>query len=204
MRVNGETPITVLLQAWTEGDRKAFDQPIPMVYSELRRLAAYRLRNAPGNHTIEPTMLVHEAWLRFAASNEHNFVNRAHFFGVAARVMRIVLVDRARARNASKRGGVQTIALNLEIEPGREWPTLVTSLDDALSDLERQDPGKARILELRYFGGLTAEESSEVLGLTVHQINRQIRLAQAWLRRAMGAGDGKKGAHGEADSHTLI
>jgi len=187
VRVNGDTPITVLLQAWKEGDRKAFDQLIPLVYSELRRLAAYRLRNDPGNRTIEPTTLVHEAYLRMVASNEHNFVNRAHFFGVAARVMRMILVDRARARNAAKRGGGQAVTLNLEIEAGPGRPALVTSLDDALSDLERQDSEKARILELRYFGGLTAEESSEVLGLTVHQINRQMRTGQAWLRRAMGA-----------------
>lgn len=181
--MTGDAPITVLLHAWRDGDTAALDQLISIVYPELRRLAASRLRRG-GQHTIEPTTLVHEVYLRLAAGEGPDFVNRAHFLAVAARVMRAVLIDRARARYAAKRNGGNRVTLNLEFAPHNR-PGLLVTLDDALSDLEKQDPVKARMLELRYFGGLTAEESAEVLGLSVHQVNRHIRLAQAWLRREL-------------------
>lgn len=181
--VNGEAPITVLLQAWREGDSTALDRLISALYPELRRLAASSLRRGGRRHTVDPTTLVHEAYLRLVAGSDPAFVNRAHFLAAAARVMRQILIDRMRARYAAKRDAGRRITLNPELDPGGERPGLVMALDDALNTLEKQDPAKAHILEMRYFGGLTAEESAEVLGLSVHQVNRQMRMAQAWLRR---------------------
>jgi RNA polymerase sigma factor (TIGR02999 family) len=183
--VNGEAPITVLLHAWRDGDPEALDRLIPIVYPELRRLARASLRRGERQHTIDPTALVHEAYLRLVATGDHNFASRTHFMAVAARVMRTVLVDRARARYAAKRKAGYRVTLNLELDVCGSRPAMVVALDDALTDLAKQDAGKAHILELRYFGGLTAEQSAEVLGLSVHQVNRQIRMAQAWLRRAL-------------------
>jgi RNA polymerase sigma factor (TIGR02999 family) len=195
--VNGESPITVLLRAWQEGDESAPDRLVPIIYPELRRLAAASLRRGGRQNTIEPTALVHEAYMRLVASSEHNFVSRAHFFAVTARVMRRILVDRARARYAVKRNAGNRVTLNLELDQGGDRPALIMALDDALNDLARQDSCKAKILELRYFGGLTAEESSEVLGLSIHQVNRQMRLAQAWLRQALdGHSSGENDAAG--------
>jgi RNA polymerase sigma factor (TIGR02999 family) len=184
--VSGGRPITTLLNAWREGNRSAFDELVPLVYSELRRMAAAHLRREPEGQTIEPTALVHEAYLRLAGDADPDFNNRAHFFGIAARVMRQILVDRARARNAGKRSGGARVPLDDDIAFSGERAALVVALDDALHDLDKQDPEKARILELKYFGGMTAEDSAALLGVPVHKINRDMRLAQAWLRRAMG------------------
>lgn len=187
----------MLLHEWKGGDSTAFDRLVPLIYPELRRLAASSLRKGGPQQTIEANTLVHEAYLRLVESRDHNFVNRSHFFAAAARVMRNVLVDNARARNAAKRKGGRRVTLDWDLGSG-DQERLIVVLDDALQDLEKQDAAKARILELRYFGGLTAEESAEVLGLSVHQVNRQMRLALAWLRRAMsvdgGAAAAKDGA----------
>jgi RNA polymerase sigma factor (TIGR02999 family) len=156
-----------------------------MVYANLRRMAAAYLRREPDGQTLQPTALVHEAYLRLVGDSDPDFHNRAHFLGVAARVMRQVLVDRARARNASKRSGGARVPLDDEIGLAGQRGPLVVSLDDALLDLERQDPEKARLLELKYFGGMTAEDTAELLGVSVHKVNRQMRLAQAWLRREL-------------------
>lgn len=185
MPVSGDAPITVLLRSWREGDSGAMERLMPLVYPELRRLAAACLRRGLHQHTVEPITLVHEAYLRLVAGSDHDFANRTHFYAVAARVMRAILVDRARARYAAKRNPGRRITLNLEIDAGSTQTAMIVALDDALRDLERQDPEKARILELRYFGGLTAGESAHLLGLSVHQVNRQIRIAQAWLRSAL-------------------
>jgi RNA polymerase sigma factor (TIGR02999 family) len=183
--VNGDAPITVLLHAWRDGDSAALDRLISLIYPELRRLAAASLRRG-SHHTIEPTTLVHEAYLRLASAGEHEFANRAHFLAVAARVMRTVLIDRVRARYAAKRNAGHRVTLDIDVALDTARPNILIALDDALTDLEKLDPPKARVLEMRYFGGLTAEESAEVLGLSVHQVNRQMRVAQAWLRRAFG------------------
>jgi RNA polymerase sigma factor (TIGR02999 family) len=151
-------------------------------------MAAAHLRRERGSQTIDPTALVHEAYLRLVGETDPEFHNRAHFLGVASRVMRQILVDRARARNADKRQGGVRVPLEEDVVFTGERAAMVVALDDALQDLERQDPDKARLLELKYFGGLTAEDSSALLGVPLHKINRQMRLAQAWLRREL---DGK-------------
>lgn len=178
---------TTLLHAWRDGDRAAFDQLVPLVYAELRRLAGVFLRNEQSAQTIEPTALVHEAWVRLVASQDPDFTNRAHFLAIAARIMRQILVDRARSRHADKRNAGLRVPLEENLVLTGERASLVLALDDALAELERNDPEKARILELKYFGGLTAEESAALLGLSVHQVNRQMRMAQAWLRREIEA-----------------
>ncbi len=150
-------------------------------------MAAAYLRREPGGQTLQPTALVHEAYIRLIGDSDPDFHNRAHFLGVAARVMRQVLVDRARARNADKRRAGARVPLDDDAGFSGEKGPLVVSLDDALLDLERQDPEKARLLELKYFGGMTAEDTASLLGISVHKVNRQMRLAQAWLRRQLDA-----------------
>ena len=182
-----ETPITALLDAWKDGDRSALDRLIPLVYSNLRRMASACLRRERGVPTLDPTALVHEAYLRMVADTDPDFHNRTHFLGIAARQMRQILVDRARARRADKRSAGIRVPLDDTVAFTDERVALVVALDGALRDLERQDAEKARLLELRYFGGLTAEESAELLAISVHKVNRQMRLAQAWLRRELEA-----------------
>jgi len=175
--------VTILLRAWRDGDRTALDRVVPLVYAELRRIAAGYLQREPDGHTLEPTALVHEAYIRMAAEDDPHFENRAHFLGVAARVMRHILVDHARRRLANKRNGGVRMPMRDDLPFTEPRAALLVSLDEALIDLERQDPEKARILELKFFGGLTAEDSALWLGVSVHKVNRQMRLAQAWLRR---------------------
>jgi RNA polymerase sigma factor (TIGR02999 family) len=150
-------------------------------------MAGACFKSEQGIQTLEPTALVHEAYLRLAGASEPDFNSRAHFLGIAARVMRQILVDRARARRAGKRNAAARVPFEEDLILTGQRAALVVSLDDALIEMDRQDPEKARILELRYFGGLTAEESAELLGVSVHKINRQMRLAQAWLRREIQA-----------------
>ena len=184
--MSDESSVTVLLQAWKGGDRAALDKLVPLVYANLRRLAAAYLRRDPGGQTLQPTALVHEAYLRLIGDHDPDFHNRAHFLGVAARVMRQVLVDRARARNADKRSGGARVPLDDEdVSLSAERGRLIVALDDALLDLERLDPEKAKLLELKYFAGMTADETAALLDVSVHKVNRQMRLAQAWLRRQL-------------------
>lgn len=196
--MQGHTPITILLHQWRDGDRAALDSLVPFVYSELRRLAAACLRRESDVQTLDPTALVHEAYLRLVGDRDPDFNDRAHFLGVAARLMRQILVDRARARNAEKRSGGARVPLDDEVAFTGQRADMVVALDDALALLEKQDPERARILELKYFGGMTAEESAALLGVPLNRINRQMRLAQAWLRAQLGAefqsGDSAKGA----------
>lgn len=183
-----EPSVTVLLQAWKEGDRSALDRVVPLLYTELRKIAAAYLQREPDGHTLQPTALVNEAYIRMAAGSEPDLQSRAHFLGIAARVMRQILVDHARSRLAGKRAGGARIPLDAELAFTEPRAALILALDDALLDLERQDPEKARILELKFFAGMTAEDSAAWLGLSVHQVNRQMRLAQAWLRRELHVG----------------
>lgn len=148
-------------------------------------MAASHLRRETGSQTLDPTALVHEAYLRLVGGADPEFQNRAHFLGVASRVMRQILVDRARSRNARKRDGGARVPLDDNLAFTGERAAMVVALDDALSDLERQDPEKARLLEMRYFGGMTAEDSSALLNVPLNKINRQMKLAQAWLRREL-------------------
>ena len=157
---------------------------IPLVYDELKKLARAHLRRELNAITLQTTALVHEAFLKLAGSQHPSYENRAHFYGIASRLMRQILVDTARAKAAEKRTAAGEVALDEGPRPDR---TLL-ALDDALHWLEKTDPQKARLIEMRYFVGMTAEESSAALSIPVHVVRRDLRLAQAWLRREM-AGD---------------
>jgi len=175
--------ITDLLHRAHDGDSEAMNQLVPLVYQELKQVALGHLRRERGAE-IEATVLVHEAFLRMAGSPLPEFENRAHFYGIAARVMRQVLIDFARSRGAAKRSADMEIPLaNLEGLSTPEDDFL--ELNDALDRLAREDALKARLIELRFFAGLTAEESAETLSLPVHRVRREMRLARAWLRREL-------------------
>jgi RNA polymerase sigma factor (TIGR02999 family) len=176
--------ITQLLAEYREGDRDAIDRLIPLVYAELRRIAARSLRAERKEHTLQPTALVNEAYLRMVEQRNAVWQNRAHFLGCAARLMRNILVDHARAHRADKRGGQQmrvTLGEDMLLIEEREVDLL--ALDAALERLAEQDEQKCRIVELRYFGGLSTEETAEVLGVSDRTVKRAWALARAWLRR---------------------
>ena len=178
--------ITRLLGRAHEGDAEALQEVIPLVYDELKRLAASHLRHERGPATIQTTVLVHEAFLRLTGSRLPEFENRSHFYGIASRVMRQVLVEMARARRAAKRDGQNTpITESLKLMAPDDRTFL--KLNDALDDLAVVSPLKCRLVELRFFAGLTAEESANLLDMSVHVVRREIRLAQAWLRRELAA-----------------
>jgi RNA polymerase sigma-70 factor (ECF subfamily) len=179
--------ITVLLSRLSGGDQDAFDRLIPLVYQELHRIAEGYVRRESPNHTLQPTALIHEAYLRLVDSNSAGYQNRTHFFGVAARVMRQILVDHARARHAAKRGVALKVAFERRFDFAPERDRILMALDDALSTLSRDDSGKARLVELRFFGGMTVEEIAESLHTPIHVVRRELRAAQAWLRREMEA-----------------
>jgi RNA polymerase sigma-70 factor, ECF subfamily len=177
--------VTALLRAWGNGDREAGERLMPLIYRELRRQAARYLRRERKDHTLPATALVHEAYLRLVGEPAP-WANRAHFFGVAARVMRQVLVDHARRRGAAKRGAGLTRVAFEDVEaaaPAREREVDVVVLDRALEELAALDSGKARVVELRFFGGLSLEETAETLGVSASTVTREWRMARAWLRR---------------------
>jgi RNA polymerase sigma factor (TIGR02999 family) len=179
--------VTTLLDEWSRGDRHALDRLLPLVYAELRRIAARQLRRERDGHTLQPTALVHEAYVRLVDQRSVDWQNRAHFYGVAAQVMRRVLVDHARRQAARKRGdGAQRVPLEdiVDTAQAREIPVL--ALDHALSRLERADSGLARIVELRAFGGLTIDEAAHVLNVSPSTAKREWRTAKAWLARELG------------------
>ena len=176
--------ITELLKRAHSGDSEAFNEVVPLVYQELKRLAAGRLRGELRAGSIETTALVHEAFLRLSGSRHPDYENRAHFFGIAARVMRQVLVDLARARSAQKRDAREQALASVDVESASPDGRLL-EMDDALGRLSRTDPLKVQLLEMRYFARMTAEDSAESLGISVHVVRRELRLAQAWLRREL-------------------
>jgi len=181
--------VTELLRRWNSGDREAMDRLMPIVYDELRRLAAGYLRGERPGHTLQPTALVHEAYLRLVRQDRVEWQNRAHFFGIAASMMRRVLVDHARRRQAEKRdaGGFRlTLQLGEAFEAARD-PELL-ELDQALGRLEQLDADQARVVELRFFGGLTVEETAVVLGISTATVKREWRTAKAFLRDEMASG----------------
>jgi RNA polymerase sigma-70 factor, ECF subfamily len=176
--------VTRLLTDLRAGKKDAEAQLFPLVYDELRRIAAAYLRQERPNHTLQPTALVHEAYLRLVEQSEQNWQNRAHFLGIGAHLMRQILVDHARKRNAAKRGGnEQLVSLNdLEVAgPGMQSPEDLIALDEALLKLEGIDPQQCNIVELRFFGGLTEEEISHLLGVSVRTVKRDWSVARAWL-----------------------
>jgi RNA polymerase sigma-70 factor, ECF subfamily len=179
--------ITLLLARVNNGDRKALDHLVPLVYQELHRIAEGYLRRESQNHTLQPTALIHEAYLRLAEYGGADYQNRKHFFAVAARVMRQILVDYARGRQAAKRGAGLTVPLGPGSDFAPERDRIVISLDDALNALATEDDEKARLVELRFFGGMTAEEIAECVETPVHIVRRELRSAQAWLRREIEA-----------------
>jgi RNA polymerase sigma factor (TIGR02999 family) len=181
-----EQPVTLLLQDFANGDKTALDRLLPIFYNELRKIADGVLRHERTGHTLQPTALVHELYTRIVGQDQPDYRNRAHFLGVAAGVMRQILIDHARRRDAAKRGGPQPkISLDEAHDAGVESPREIVAVDDALCELERRDPRKAKLIEMRFFGGLTAEDSAEVLQLSVNTVRRELRLAQAWLQREL-------------------
>ena len=178
--------MTQLLVRWREGDRAALEQLMPLVYDELRQLATRYLRHERSEHTLQSTALVHEAYLRLAGQNPPQWQNRAHFFGIAARIMRQILVEHARRRNADKRGaGVCRLSLDSTIDFAQQTDVDILELDRALSELSDLDEQQSRIVELRFFVGLTIEDTSEVLGISPATVKREWLTARIWLHRAI-------------------
>jgi len=178
--------VTALLGDWSRGNRTALSQLLPLVYAELRRVAARQLRNERPDHTLQPTALVHEAYIRLVDQRQVDWQNRAHFFGVAAQVMRRILVDHARRHGANKRGqGVRCVSMDeaQDVAAPNEIPVL--ALDHALDRLAKVDAELTRIVELRAFGGLTIEEAAHVLGVSPSTAKRDWRTAKAWLNREL-------------------
>ncbi|MBL8178062.1 MAG: sigma-70 family RNA polymerase sigma factor [Bryobacterales bacterium] len=177
--------ITRLLRDWTgNANPAALEQLTPIVYSELRKLALSYLRRERSDHTLQPTALIHEAYLRLVDQNVPAWRSRSHFFGVAAQLMRQILVDHARARSAGKRGGGEArLSLDAGLQYSEERSAELVALDDALTDLAKLDPRKAKVVELRYFGGLSVEETAEALHVSVATVGRELRFAEAWLHK---------------------
>ena len=182
MSTSSQHEVTKLLIRLTEGDHAVLDALLPAVYDELRRLAANYLRRERASHTLQPTALVHEAYIRLVDQTRVEWQNRAHFFGVAAQMMRRILVDHARSQAAEKRGGdAQKLSLDENIDVSAMRPSELVALDEALERLAELDPQKSRLVELRFFGGLSVEETAEVLGVSAPTVKRQWRMAKAWL-----------------------
>ena len=178
--------VTTLLKDWSAGDQSALDKLTPLVYDELRRLAHQYMRREKPGHTLQTSALVNEAYVRLVDQGEIQWKGRAHFFGIAARLMRQILVDRARRRNFAKRGGgAIRVSLNEATTVAQEQSASVIALDDALKNLEKTDQRKSRIVELRFFGGMSIEETAEVLKVSPGTVMRDWTFARAWLRNEM-------------------
>ena len=177
--------VTRLLQDWGNGDRSALERLTPIIYDDLIRLARARLNREPRDCTLQPTALVHESYLRLTDQTTLHVNDRAHFFAVAASVMRRVLIDHARKRKASKRGAGARITLKTGMDFAQARAPDFLVLDQALCKLAEFDERKSRAIELKFFGGLTAEEIGRVLGVSVGTVGRELRLGQAWLRREL-------------------
>ena len=172
----------MLLRAWAQGDEGAGDQLFPILYSELRRQAGRYMRRERRSHTLQPSGLVHEAYLRLAASPDLHWHDRAHFFAIAARVMRQVLVDHARRRRAAKREGCH---VTFDDADAAAAPPEVLDLENALKELAVLDPRQARVVELRFFGGLDVQETAEVMGMSARTVKREWQTARAWLQHRL-------------------
>jgi RNA polymerase sigma-70 factor, ECF subfamily len=184
-RTSPEGEVGTLLQAWSDGDRTALDKLTPIVYKELHRLARYYLRGERAGHSLQTTALVNEAYLRLADYKRMRWENRAHFFAVSAQLMRRILVDHARRHNQKRGGGVPHLSLEETAVVGVGRDEDLVALDDALEALARLDPRKARVVELRFFGGLSVEETAEVLKISAVTVMRDWTTARAWLYREM-------------------
>ncbi len=181
--------ITVMLRAWSAGDSLALEQLMPLVYDEMRRVARAYIRRHPGEHTLQPTALANEAYLRLAGAQGLEWKDRAHFYAVAAQMMRRLLVDATRARCASKRqaGGIR-VTFTERIPRALSPDAGLLALDDAICQLAKQDQRKAQVVELRYFGGLSVDETAAVLKVSPQSILRDWKIAKAWLARELDRG----------------
>jgi len=178
--------ITLMLQAVARGDREASSDLLPLVYQELRQLAAARMAREAAGQTLQPTALVHEAWLRLVGDGERNWENRAHFFGAAAEAMRRILIENARRKSRLKRGGGQARVDIDELELAAATPDdKILLIDEALARLQQEDPEKAKIVVLKFFGGLTNQEVAQSLNVTERTVERQWAFAKAWMFRCI-------------------
>jgi RNA polymerase sigma-70 factor (ECF subfamily) len=186
----GAKDISKLLRAWSDGDQSALDGLTPIVYDELRRLAhRYMKRERPG-HTLQTTALVNDAYMRLVEYKRMKWQNRAHFFAVSAQVMRRILVDHARRHNVKRGAGVPHVSLEQVAVVGGDRPADLVALDDALNALARIDPRKVQIIEMRFFGGLSVEDTAEVLNVSPATVRRDWSIAKFWLYRELGGGTG--------------
>jgi RNA polymerase sigma-70 factor, ECF subfamily len=179
--------VTQLLVLWAKGDEQALHDLTPILYKELRLLAASYLRRERQGHTLQPTALVHEAYLRLVDQKNPNFENRSHFFGVAARLMRQILVDHARRRQAAKHASL-TVSLDEAVSFQQERSADLLALDIGLNALEKLDARKCKTVELRYFGGLSMDEIAQALDVSPVTVRRDLRMAEAWLHNEMRSG----------------
>ena len=185
--------VTRLLRRWSEGEESAGDQLLPLIYDELHKIAVGQMRSEVRGHTLQPTALVHEAYLRLVGQRRAQWKDRGHFFAIASKVIRRVLVDHARRRIAAKRGGGERCLPLYEIaDLALERPESLVELDQALDQLRILDPTKAAVVEYRYFGGLTLAEIAQVLGRSAPTVQRYWRLARAWLYQEMAVGSASR------------
>jgi RNA polymerase sigma factor (TIGR02999 family) len=181
--------VTELLLAWNRGDRHALDRLMPIVYKELRRVAQRHMGAERSDHTLQATVLVNEAYIRLVDQNQVNWQNRAHFFGAAAQIVRRILVDHARGRDRLKRGGDVAKVNLIEAAGATDGQSVdVVALDNALNELAKLDPQKERIIELRFFAGLSIEETAETLNISPATVKRQWAASRAWLYQEMTSG----------------
>jgi RNA polymerase sigma factor (TIGR02999 family) len=179
--------VTRLLQLWTDGDREALDELVPLLYEHLRRVAHRQLRGEAASPSMNTTVLVHEAYFKLVDLRRARFRDRAHFLAMASRVMRRLLIDHARARHAARRGGgVAAVELEEEFAISDPQVDAIADLDEALQRLERLDPRQSQILEQRFFGGLSLEETAEAVGVSLATVKRELRFARAWLAAELG------------------
>lgn len=184
-----QADVTRLLQEYKNGDKSVLDELFPLVYAELRRLAAGKLNNERADHTLQATALVHEAYLRLVSQHSVDWSNRAHFFGLAAEMMRRILVNHALERKRLKRGGGETrLALDEAVTFAEEREIDLVRLDEVLNELAKFAPRQAKIVELKFFGGLTNEESAESLGVSPETVKRDWRVAKSWLKNNLVSG----------------
>jgi len=190
MRSDARLDITGLLQAWSNGEQAALAELTPLVYEELRRLARHHLAGERLEQTLTTTALVHEAWLRLVTVKDARWEDRAHFFALCAQLMRRILVDHARARLRARRGGgAQRVSLEQALLISKERSPALVALDDALNAMSALDPRKGRVVELRFFGGLSVDETAEVLKISPESVKRDWRLAKAWLMRELSGAE---------------
>jgi RNA polymerase sigma factor (TIGR02999 family) len=186
-RMQSAEGVTELLIDWGKGDQAALEKLMPLVYNELRRLASNYLRRERASHTLQPTALVNEAYLKLIDQRNAQWQNRAHFFGISAQLMRRILVDHARQHQAVKRGGSnqQRLSITSAEEIAQQPAVDLLALNEALDELTSMDPQQAKIVELKFFGGLSIDETAEVLGISHATVERDWKMARAWLRRQL-------------------